>query len=384
VQDLPGIEIFWPEFVEFGGEERVILTLSRHLHDRGLPHSVLCYHDHIGLASYAEWPLELRELNPGPGGWRKSRALAAHLKTQRERSAPVPILFNIQSALHAGIAVRTPYHLRIPDTFSLLGPSGPSGLAKQFIDIARNAAVRRGIKRASAFITNTRALRDEMARLYGREAEVIYLGGLTADEPADAVRPATPPVQLLSVSRLQGSKHIDWIIDAVGRLRTPPKPPDVVVHIVGTGPDQARLQRLADERGLSELVTFHGFVSDEELDHLYRQAHVFLMPAKQGYGLPALEALNRGCAVVLNEESGVSEILGDTPSVAISAPSPDGFAAALTTMLERLTSRNTSTPRIPELPTEDSWADQLIKGCGWTRSRPKVTRVPGRPRWAAQ
>ena len=42
-----------------------------------------------------------------------------------------------------------------------------------------------------------------------------------------------------------------------------------------------------------------------------------------------------------------------------------GFAAALTTMLERLTSRNTATPPIPELPTEDSWADQVIKSCGW-------------------
>ena len=277
----------------------------------------------------------------------------------------MPILFNIQSAAHAGIAVRTPYHLRIPDTFSLLGPSGPDGTAGRFIDTARNAAVRRGIRQASAFITNTCALRGEMARLYGREAEVLYLGGLTAAEPADAVWPVAPPVQLLSVSRLQGSKHIDWIIDAVDRLGSEPKPADVVVHIVGTGPDQARLQRLVDERGLSELVTFHGFVSDEELDRLYRQAHVFLMPARQGYGLPALEALNRGCPVVLNKESGVSEILGDTPWVAIAAPSPDGFAAALTAMLERLTSRNTSTPPIPELPTEESWADQLIKSCDW-------------------
>lgn len=35
------IVIFQPEFVEFGGEERVILSLSRELHAQGKPHSVL-------------------------------------------------------------------------------------------------------------------------------------------------------------------------------------------------------------------------------------------------------------------------------------------------------------------------------------------------------
>ena len=66
--------IFQPEFVEFGGEERVILALSEGLHARALPHSVLCYRDHIDLARHARLPLRVHQLRPsGPG---LARALA--------------------------------------------------------------------------------------------------------------------------------------------------------------------------------------------------------------------------------------------------------------------------------------------------------------------
>ena len=53
------IVIFQPEFIEFGGEERLILSLSRELHAQGKAHSILCYRDHINLAAYATWSLKL-------------------------------------------------------------------------------------------------------------------------------------------------------------------------------------------------------------------------------------------------------------------------------------------------------------------------------------
>ena len=66
----PGdIVIFQPEFVEFGGEERVILSLSEGLHAQGKAHSVLCYRDHIGLARHARLALPVFELQPAAGGW---------------------------------------------------------------------------------------------------------------------------------------------------------------------------------------------------------------------------------------------------------------------------------------------------------------------------
>jgi glycosyltransferase involved in cell wall biosynthesis len=112
-------------------------------------------------------------------------------------------------------------------------------------------------------------------------------------------------------------------------------------------------------------VHFLGFVSDEQLETLYRLAHVFLMPARQGFGLPALEALYRRCAVVLNRESGVSEILEGTPWVLIAEAGEPAFAAALRSMLLRVRRPGLFERPLPDLPTMERWADDVIEALGW-------------------
>ena len=71
--------------------------------------------------------------------------------------------------------------------------------------------------------------------------------------------------------------------------------------------------------GISQYVDFLGFVSKDELDLLYRKAAVMVMPSLLGpTNLPPLEALMRGCPVVvssgarenLKDWSGVLEIAG--------------------------------------------------------------------------
>jgi hypothetical protein len=115
------IVIFQPEFIEFGGEERVILSLSRELHAQGKSHSILCYWDHIDLAAYATWPLKVYQLNPSKNPISKVLSLRRCLNYIHQVGSPSQVLFNIQSAYHAGLAANAPYHVRIPDTYSLLG-----------------------------------------------------------------------------------------------------------------------------------------------------------------------------------------------------------------------------------------------------------------------
>ncbi len=117
------IVIFRPELIEFGGEERVILALSRKLHELKTTHSVVCYFDKIDLASFAELPLEVHQPLPKRNAFGKAIALRRCLDFLRAENSPVPVLFSIQSACHAGMLVRTPYHLWIPDTYSLLSES---------------------------------------------------------------------------------------------------------------------------------------------------------------------------------------------------------------------------------------------------------------------
>lgn len=356
--------IFQPEFVEFGGEERVILALSEGLHARDKPHSVLCYHDHIGLARHARLPLKVHQLRPPGRGPVKAWALRQALLRLRGQGSPTPALFSIQSALHAGLANARHYQLRIPDTYSLLSPPTLRGRLDPMRArlVLRDWATGSGVRRAERLLTNTQALAHEMHQLYGRRADVHYLGGHGRVVQEVPLR-SDSEVQLLSVCRLQASKRIDWMLRALAA--SPPDTPPWRLHVAGSGPERDALQALAQSLGLAERVVFHGFVSDEQLEALYRLAHVFLMPARQGFGLPAIEALYRRCAVVLNRESGVSEILDGTPWVLIAEPGEAGFTAAVQAMLRRVQRPGLFDRPLPGLPTMDRWAGEVIEALGW-------------------
>lgn len=360
------IVIFQPEFVEFGGEERVILSLSEGLHAQGKPHSVLCYHDRIGLALHARLPLRVHQLSPGPHPMERVRSLRAALRRIESQGGPVPVLFSIQAALHAGLGGARRYHLRIPDTYRLLSQAAPlapfhPGRLKTLL---RDWATGRGVRLAQKLLTNTRVLADEMQTLYGRRADVVYLGGQGEIEPHAPTR-SVSPVELLSVSRLQTSKRIDWILRALAALKDDPALPQWHLHVAGTGPERETLPELARSLGLADRVQFHGFVSDEQLAQLYRQSHVFLMPALQGYGLPAIEALYRHSAVVMSEESGAAEVLHGTPWVTVAPPGEAAFATALRDTLMRVNQPGFFSQPLPPLPTMQAWSRELINRLSW-------------------
>ncbi len=358
--------IFQPFFFEFGGEERVILALAEALHARGQPHCVACYEDRIGLARHATTPLRVHALAP-PGSrlWTRLRALRALLVRLHVPGAPLPALFSIQSALHAGIvAPRGAYHVRIPDTYRLIEPRqrDDSGWLRQGL-------TRRGVRRAAGFVTNTAALAAEMQSLYGRRAAVTYLGGQGQPLAAAPLR-AAAPLDLLSVSRLHPNKRVDWMLRALAQGQVQGGLPRWRLRVVGDGPERQPLQALAAALGLAGQVEFLGFVDDAVLDALYARSHVFLMPAVQGYGLPALEALYRHCSVVMSRESGVAEVLGGTPWVRLAKPGEPAWRDALLAHLRELARPDGGPWRqpLPALPTMASWAEQTLAHLGWTNS----------------
>jgi glycosyltransferase involved in cell wall biosynthesis len=78
---------------------------------------------------------------------------------------------------------------------------------------------------------------------------------------------------------------------------------------------EARVKQLAVEAH----VTFAGFVTEEELNALYRVAAVFVLPAIQdprgdteGLGVVLLEAMLNGVAVVASQVGGITDIINSS------------------------------------------------------------------------
>jgi Glycosyltransferase len=81
--------------------------------------------------------------------------------------------------------------------------------------------------------------------------------------------------------------------------------------------------------GISRL----GAVSDDLLDGLYRRAVALVMPSRtEGFGLPALEAMARGCPVVVSDAGSLPEVVGDA-GVIVPPEDPDTLAGVLAELL---------------------------------------------------
>ena len=88
--------------------------------------------------------------------------------------------------------------------------------------------------------------------------------------------------------------------------------PLVLVGSMSSG-DVARLQQIAQQNGaLHKGIRFLGHVTDAELACLYEGCSAFVFPSwHEGFGLPPLEAMAAGAAVIAANTSSLPEVVGD-------------------------------------------------------------------------
>ncbi|MGH7266159.1 MAG: glycosyltransferase family 4 protein, partial [Candidatus Rokuibacteriota bacterium] len=66
-----------------------------------------------------------------------------------------------------------------------------------------------------------------------------------------------------------------------------------------------------DQPGLRERVVLTGFVPDDDLSALYSGARVFVFPSLyEGFGFPALEAMQCGIPVITSRTGSLPEVVG--------------------------------------------------------------------------
>lgn len=359
--------IFVPEIEAFGGAERSVLALCHWLHGRGLPYRVLLYYDAIGLARYADFPLRATELAPKRNILSKLSSLRRYFASTPSGSKP--LASGIQAALHMSAAGLSGFHTLMHDTPSLASDEGRLDTPKKWIRRrVSDSILGRGLRSGGKTFVNSEYLRAECRRLYGGDIVIARMGGM---EQADGFRPRVVDTQLriLSVSRVEANKRIDWMLHSLAALERKANPlskrVDWRLDVVGEGSLIESLRAESDRLGIGGRVLFHGFVSDHDLAQLYDNAHLFLMPARQGYGIPAVEALYRGMPVLVHRESGVSDILLDTPWCVIVEGGEDSMLPALEKSIDHLLSRKHLGVPLPKIPTEAEWAEHVTRLCGW-------------------
>ncbi|MGW0612241.1 glycosyltransferase family 4 protein [Streptomyces sp. NPDC002788] len=145
---------------------------------------------------------------------------------------------------------------------------------------------------------------------------------------------------VVCVSRLVRRKGQDTLIRAMPRILA--AEPDAVLLIVGGGPYEKDLRRLAHETGVASAVRFTGAVPWSELPAHYGAGDVFAMPCRtrrggldvEGLGIVYLEASATGLPVVAGDSGGAPDAVldGETGWV-VRGGSPEEAADRITTLL---------------------------------------------------
>lgn len=167
--------------------------------------------------------------------------------------------------------------------------------------------------RPDVYLANSQNIRWDIKKIYGREAEVVYpFADTDFFTPSKDYQQSTINNQqssyYLVVSRLSKWKRVDLAIKACATLGKN-------LIIVGAGPDQPFLKKLAQSSKLSifnsqlSTISFLGHVSREKLRELYQNAQALIVTQEEDFGISAVEAQACGIPVIAYNRGGQTETI---------------------------------------------------------------------------
>jgi glycosyltransferase involved in cell wall biosynthesis len=171
---------------------------------------------------------------------------------------------------------------------------------------------RRTYRLADSIICDCHDTKQVLMERYGIPPDKI--GVIQCAVDTERFHPLEQPKQpdtLLYVGRISRRKGIDFLIRSLPPVVA--AVPGVRLLVAGKGEYLHRMKALVRELGMEQYVTFLGFVPDGELNRLYNQASVVVVPSVfEGFGISVIEALAAGTRVVGTDVDGVREILSNS------------------------------------------------------------------------
>ncbi|MEA3207096.1 MAG: hypothetical protein QOE70_153 [Chthoniobacter sp.] len=184
---------------------------------------------------------------------------------------------------------------------------------------AHLARTRRMLAMATLLLVRSRSLGERLLALGADPAKIrVHRTGIPLEEIPFAPRaaPADGAWRCVQACRLIAKKGVATTLRAFAEFAR--AFPRATCTIAGEGPLLQELRALSAGLGMSDRVTFCGFLPQPELRALYGSAHLFLHPSELGpdgdqEGVPnsMLEAMASGLPVLATRHGGIPEAVDD-------------------------------------------------------------------------
>jgi glycosyltransferase involved in cell wall biosynthesis len=170
------------------------------------------------------------------------------------------------------------------------------------------------MKRSDVIVTVSNFTGDAIRRLCP-EARIYVIPNTISlswfDLPKD--EPKGQPPFILMVTSNVPHKNLTRGLEAFARYKQM-SPSQTIFKLVGVSSSRESLLHQATSLGIAGAVQIEGFLTDTELQCLYRQATCVLLPSlMEGFGIPVLEAMASGTPLISSNTWALPEVGGDAP-----------------------------------------------------------------------
>lgn len=160
---------------------------------------------------------------------------------------------------------------------------------------------------ATHIVTVSEAARADILDVTGRDPNdvtVVHPGGSGVSDD-ETNRPRSG---LFSLGNRMPHKNFPRLLEALALIPEPQRP---VLTISGShGGDP--LRAVAVDLGIEKWVDLRGWLTNDEVENLYRSSAAVVFPTLfEGFGLPVLEGMERGCPVICSDIPVLREVGGD-------------------------------------------------------------------------
>jgi glycosyltransferase involved in cell wall biosynthesis len=203
-------------------------------------------------------------------------------------------------------------------------------LQPQFPEVSRRGEYKRrefiythSIPRATAILTDSEVGKEDVKHCYQVDEKKIFsLPYIAPTFRSDQTSPsfleyvtkkyALPSQYLFYPASFWTHKNHLRLIRSLGIIADEKKVRIPLVLAGGKRGDYSKVASLVSSLGLDDTVYFIGYVQDNDMPALYRQALALVMPTFFGpTNIPILEAWIAGCAVITSDIRGVREQVAD-------------------------------------------------------------------------
>ena len=192
------------------------------------------------------------------------------------------------------------------------------------------------LKHADFITVNSTFMKNEVEKIIqDKNIEIIPMGAGIGNisEKEKAEKKQKTRTTVLFVGRLIEWKGTKYLLEATKLLDSE----KFELHIAGDGPERENLEKIAPKN-----VIFHGYQTGKNLEELYRNADIFVLPSivddagyTEGLGTVLLEAANFSIPSIGTNVGGIPDIIKDGKTgILVPQKDPAALADAIKTLAE--------------------------------------------------